>query len=127
MAYGQSVPVIGDYLRITYVTNPNALFGISLGHRFPYPILTAAVSVIIAVLILTEKTKLLSSAYGIILGGAIGNLIDRLRMGEVIDFIDAGIKNYRWPTFNIADSAVTIGIILMLWFTLIGKRKEHSP
>lgn len=126
MAYGQSIPLIGDYLRITFVTNPNALFGISLGDKFPYPILTSVVAVIIAILIITEKSAFLSSAYGVILGGAIGNLIDRLRIGEVIDFIDTGVKNYRWPTFNIADSAVTIGIILMLWFTLIEKRKEHT-
>lgn len=127
MAYGQSIPIIGDYLRITFVTNPNALFGISLGERFPYPLLTSAVAIVIAILIITEKSPFLSSAYGVILGGAIGNLIDRLRLGEVIDFIDTGVKNYRWPIFNLADTAVTIGIILMLWFTLIEKRKENTP
>ena len=126
MSYGQSVSIIGNYLRITFITNPNALFGISLGDRFPYPLLTTIVAIVIVVLILTERSAFLTGAYGLILGGAIGNLIDRLRIGEVIDFIDAGVKNLRWPTFNIADSAVTIGIILMLWFTLLQKRKEPN-
>jgi signal peptidase II len=63
----------------------------------------------------------------LILGGAIGNLIDRFAYGEVIDFIDVGFRNTRWPVFNIADSAVTIGMIILVSLVLFEGQKEEAP
>ena len=59
-------------------------------------------------------------------GGAIGNLIDRLRMRQVIDFIEIGVRKFKWPVFNIADSFVTIGIIAILWVWIFVKNKKEN-
>ncbi len=97
-----SVPLIGDFIRITPIQNPNAVFGL----RYNIPLIPLTILAICVVAVILYKSKLL--VFSLILGGAIGNLIDRIRMGAVTDWIDIGIKNIRWPIFNIADSAITI-------------------
>ena len=121
-------PLIGSFLQLTYIRNPNAAFGISFGGRIP--LLPFAILAIIILLIIFFRTKHERRdalvAFGLILGGAFGNLIDRIRFGEVVDFIDVGIHRYRWPIFNFADSAVTIGILLLLLGTTWEKRKKAA-
>ncbi len=120
---GSSIPIIKDIFHITLVHNTGAAFGI-LKARTPYLVI---IGIIAAFFILYYLSRLKKDAactriaFSLILGGIIGNLIDRLRFGYVIDFLDLRI----WPVFNVADSAITIGAILMV-IQLI-KTKNQRP
>lgn len=119
----QQVQVIGDYVRLTYIYNPGAAFGIHLGEysRFIFLFLSllalAALAGMYWVTPVRDRVRLMSIA--LICGGALGNLLDRLRSANgVVDFLDVGIGDIRWPVFNVADIAVTTGAIflaLSLW------------
>ena len=116
MSYGESIPESG-FFRLTYYPNSGTIFG--LFPNIPV-ILTIASVVAIACLIFFYKTQKnvggwLRLAIALLLGGAIGNFIDRVSMGEVTDFIDVGM----WPVFNIADSAITCGIFLLILVTVV--------
>ena len=104
------------FLQIVYVENSGAAFGIfrSMGTSFFVVISFVAISVIIIYLSKLGK-GLEFYAMSFVLGGAAGNLIDRLRTGKVVDFIDVFVGKWHWPAFNIADSALTIGMILFIW------------
>ena len=108
----QSVPIIKNILHLTYITNTGSAFGLFKGLNWFFVFFS--VIVIIAIFYYLERIvkneKLLQFAVGLLLGGTIGNLIDRVAYGAVIDFIDFRI----WPVFNIADSAVTIGVIILI-------------
>lgn len=117
------VDVIGDYLRLTYIYNPGAAFGIHVGaySRIIFLVLSLIALVALAAMYwstpLRDKVRL--SAIALICAGAVGNLIDRVRSAQgVVDFLDVGIGDLRWPVFNVADIAVTTGAIflaLSLW------------
>ncbi|MDD5320597.1 MAG: signal peptidase II [Methylococcales bacterium] len=115
----QSVPVL-PYFNLTYVHNTGAAFSFlsEAGgwQRWFFAGLAILISVVIAVWLarLKQHETLLAMALSLVLGGAIGNLIDRLAYGYVIDFLDVYFGNWHWPAFNIADSAITLGVILML-------------
>lgn len=119
----QQVEVIGSYLRLTYIYNPGAAFGIHLGphSRSIFLVLSAVALVALAVMYwftpYRDRSRLASIA--LICAGAIGNLVDRVRSHRgVVDFLDVGIGDLRWPIFNIADIAVTMGAVflaLSLW------------
>lgn len=115
MTLYQSYPLLGDVVQFTYIRNPGAAFGITFGGRWLYLVLSViACAVMIYYLVrLPAGERRGRYAMMIVLGGALGNLIDRALYGEVTDFIDIGAGAYRWPVFNVADSAVTIGIILL--------------
>jgi signal peptidase II len=111
-----SVDLLDGFLRITLSKNSGAVMGILSGSR---PILLTVTIISIGALILfAYKMRyapfLKRLCLGLILGGAFGNLIDRIATGEVIDFIDMGIGKYRWPTYNVADIAVTIGAVILI-------------
>ena len=119
----QQVNVVGEYVRLTYIHNPGAAFGISLGKysHFIFGILSAvAISALVSMYASTPATHTRRlNAIALICGGAAGNLWNRIfvRAG-VVDWIDVGIGSVRWPVFNVADIAVTIGAItlaLSLW------------
>ncbi len=115
MTLHQSYPLLGDVVQFTYIRNPGAAFGITFGGRWLYLVLSiVACAVMIFYLVKLPATERRGRyAMMTVLGGAAGNLIDRALYGEVTDFIDIGAGAYRWPVFNVADSAVTIGIILL--------------
>lgn len=115
MALYMSWPVVGDLIKLTYIRNPGAAFGIMLGGRWVYLTLSiiACGFMFYYLLRLPRGERWGKRAMMAILGGAFGNLIDRVLYGEVTDFIDVGIGAYRWPIFNVADSAITIGFILL--------------
>jgi len=114
MSRGESRRVIGDFFRLTYVHNDGAAFGLDLGGRWAFIAVTVAVSLfIVASYSRTEKTPLARWALALILGGAVGNLIDRIRLGEVIDFLQFGIGKLYWPIFNVADIGVSVGVGLL--------------
>ena len=112
----ESVPIINNVFHMTYITNTGSAFGLFRGFNVFFVMFS--VIVIIAVFYYIEKIKnnerMLQLSAGLLLGGTIGNLIDRLFHGFVIDFLDFRV----WPVFNIADSAVTISVIfliILLW------------
>ena len=132
MSLHESVVVIGGLLNITYVRNPGAAFSFlasaSPGFRSVF-FLTVTILSIVLVLYYIAKSRteepLMIFALSLILSGALGNFIDRVRMGEVIDFIDVHLGAYHWPAFNVADSAITVGACIML-FALFKRPKEHD-
>lgn len=125
--YGESRNIIGDYLRFTYVRNPNIIWGINIGGPIISLILTGIAFIFVVYLFIKSKEKLFLLALSLILGGAIGNIIDRILIGEVTDFIDMGIKGFRWATYNIADAAVSIGLIIgLLSYFLESNADSHN-
>lgn len=113
----QSKPVIQDLLHFTYVTNDGMAFGLSFpGGRHVLLILTILLTGFIIGFLWKEKNghPLIKYGLALILSGAIGNLIDRLLYGKVVDFLDLMIGDFHWYIFNIADSSVTIGMILFI-------------
>jgi signal peptidase II len=107
-------PLLGEFVRLTYVRNSGVAFGLGAGLPFPYYLFSIAAIVAILWIVFRrpEPGRARLVALSLILGGAVGNLIDRLRAGEVVDFIDLGVGRWRWPVFNLADSAVTVGVLL---------------
>ncbi len=124
--YGESEPIIGNFLRFTYIRNPNGVFGIHIGGRNVSLILTIIAFLLVIYLFIISHHTLFSLSLSFIIGGAMGNLWDRFIYKEVVDFIDMGIGHYRWFTFNIADSFVVIGIILALIFYIMDSRRSNA-
>jgi signal peptidase II len=127
--FHESQPVIPGLFNLTFITNTGAAFGIlagaqSLGRQlfFVGVALVALVVLYLAYREYREQGQIYMAAIGLVAGGALGNLVDRLRLGHVIDFLDVYIRQHHWPAFNIADSAITIGVGL---FLLAGFR-EHG-
>ena len=127
---GKNFNIIDGILRITLVKNTGAAFGIFQGGRAFFIVASIVASMLIAYLAARTPREKRGRRLllGIILGGALGNLIDRVLFGEVIDFIDMGIGSHRWPVYNTADIAVTIGAICLV-LTLIrsGKQAHDGP
>lgn len=129
MPVGESVPVIPGFFNIAHVRNPGAAFGFlaEAAPAFRYAFFVS-ISIIAVLLILyyvkntEEQDRFVTLALSLILAGALGNLIDRLRFGEVIDFLDMYIGRHHWPAFNVADSSITVGAVLLIWQMLF-KRK----
>lgn len=125
LALGSSIPVIKNIFHLTLVHNTGVAFGLFKNQQVFFIIITSIVILYIALaLFLNRKQNSLSSriAFGLILGGACGNLFDRLRLGFIVDFFDFRI----WPVFNIADSAITLGIFLLAILTVAGRRAQVS-
>jgi signal peptidase II len=120
MVLHQSIPVLGEFVKITYVKNSGIAFGLRVPNNTIFTILSILASIGIAIYLFThlKEGMAIKASLALILGGAVGNLIDRLLFGEVVDFIDVGIKTLRWPVFNVADSVVVIGMFILL-FTVI--------
>ncbi|MEO5616406.1 MAG: signal peptidase II [Candidatus Eisenbacteria bacterium] len=118
-----SIEVFGDYVRLTYALNSGVAFSLGAGSRFPFYLFSIAAALVILWLFARGKVPRLGQqiALALILGGALGNLVDRITTGLVVDFIEVGIGRYRWPVFNVADSAVSVGVVL---FILLGSGHE---
>ncbi|MBM4167603.1 MAG: signal peptidase II [Ignavibacteria bacterium] len=145
-AIGTSFPIVGDLIRFTYIENAGIAFGIDVGGKLFLTLFTLAASVAIFWYLLKSRDEplVLRFALALVLGGAIGNLIDRmfygvlygeapLFYGRVVDFIDVdffnislfGYELHRWPVFNVADASVSIGVVILILFH---KRFSHvSP
>ncbi len=148
LGIGASKPILGDFLRLTYIENPGMAFGIDLGGKLFFSIFSIVASIGIFLYLYKVRNEgwLFRFYLAMILGGAIGNLIDRvfygvlfdegpLFFGKVVDFIDLdffdvnlfGYHFTRWPVFNIADASVTIGVLLLLIFhRKFSKEKEET-
>ena len=119
MTLNETIPVVGDMVRLTYIHNEGAAFGLSIGSYSSqvFLILAAVASALVLYLLLStpREERMQRVALALILGGALGNIIDRVRWSMVVDFIQVGIAGHFWPIFNIADSTVTIGAALLAW------------
>ena len=113
---GQSLPLAAPVLYLTYVQNTGAAFGLFKGQQLLFVLLSLLVIAAITWELVTKPSRAAVVAWGcgLVLGGAVGNLIDRLRVGYVIDFLDLRV----WPVFNAADSAITIGVALLILHSL---------
>jgi signal peptidase II len=136
MPLHSSIPVIENLFSLTYIRNTGAAFGIFAGSaaafRLPFLILFSllAIAFIVGMLRrLSEKERGLMTALTFILGGAVGNLIDRILYGEVIDFLDFYWSGFHWPAFNFADSFITVGVALTFYRLMRAKGDDpfHNP
>jgi len=130
----ESYPVMDGLFNLVYVMNPGAAFGFmaDASETFRYVFFTgvtvAAVLLIVYYLIKSNPRNLmLVGSLTLIFGGAVGNLIDRLRFGAVVDFLDVYIGSAHWPAFNVADSAITVGAILMIWEMILNRKSKDDP
>ena len=127
MSLYESIPVITDFFHITYVTNDGMAFGLN----FPFGIYVfSGVSILFTGFLfwylwtIQDHGIIIRTGIALILAGAIGNLIDRVFLGEVVDFLDFMVGDYHWYVFNIADSCVTVGMGFVLYDSLILERKR---
>jgi signal peptidase II len=126
-------PVIDGLVSISHVHNRGAAFGVLSDARLPYqPVLLSVLSLAALVAIgyyfvrLPARARLPRVALALVLGGAFGNLIDRVRLGYVLDFIHVYWREYVWPDFNLADSAITVGVSLLILDIVLASRAESS-
>ena len=131
MPLNYSIPVIENLFNLTYIRNTGAAFGIFAGSsavlRQPFLILFSLLAIGFILMMLRrlpEAEKGLMVALSFVLGGAVGNLIDRLLYGEVIDFLDFYWSRFHWPAFNFADSFITVGVILTLYRLIRAKGED---
>lgn len=125
LGLGESVDVVGDLLRIWHARNTGAAFSLLPGAFWLFVPVTVVALVMIAYFhrAFRDRGPWIHVVLGLILGGSLGNLTDRLRLGYVVDFVSVGIGDRRFPTFNVADSAVVVGIgLLVLYLTLADRR-----
>jgi signal peptidase II len=143
---GESTPVLGNFFKLTYILNPGGVFGSKLGSQNFYTIISVLALIVTSWFFFKTKSTETWFRIGLcmVLGGAVGNLIDRLRFGEVVDFLDFDFFNInlpsskilffkfpgfyldRWPVFNLADSFVLIGIVFII-FHLLKSKEKNSP
>ena len=124
---GQSINVVNNFFYITHVHNKGAAWSILGDHRILLLIITVIALYLINKFMNKEKIDNKESiAYGMIIGGIIGNLFDRIIYHEVIDFIDFRIFGYNYPVFNLADTFIVIGVILLIIFYLRSEYLERS-
>ncbi|MDA5107662.1 MULTISPECIES: signal peptidase II [Brevibacillus] len=126
MELGQSIPLIPDVFHLTSHRNMGAAFGILQNQRWLFVIITIAVviGILVSLVRIGKRQPRVSLALSLVLGGAIGNFIDRVSTGQVVDFLDFTLINF--PIFNVADMAITIGVALLLLDVLLeGRRKTE--
>jgi signal peptidase II len=131
LPFNKTIPVIKGFFNITHVLNPGGAFGLMANLS---PIMRSIIFLFISsvavglIFYFYKKTPThhswLAAAFALIFGGAIGNLIDRIRFGMVIDFLDFYVGNLHWPAFNIADSAISTGIGIFLYHLIFKKMPE---
>ena len=124
----ESIVVIPSFFHITYITNDGMAFGIN----FPFGIYVfSAISVVFTLVLLwylwtiRDQSFIIRAGIGLIIAGAVGNLIDRLFLGKVVDFLDFMIGDLHWYVFNLADSYVTVGRCIMLYDSLVLEKKRE--
>jgi len=131
----RAIEVIPGYLRISYVSNTGVAFGLFRDLDSPWkPYVLAAMAIVAVVVIfvyssrMPSSRRLLQSALAVIMGGILGNFVDRILQGYVVDFIEFHIRdNFYWPTFNVADSAITVGIGLLLIDAVKNTEPDEEP
>jgi signal peptidase II len=118
---GGRVEVLGDFVVLWHVQNTGAAFSLFEGMTLLFYAITALALVMIAYFHISfrERSLWLHALLGLVLGGSLGNLIDRVRLGAVTDFVSVGVGDLRWPTFNVADSSLVVGILLLVGYLVL--------
>lgn len=129
MALHSSITVIENFFDITYIRNRGAAFSFLADTSFRLPFLTAVSLVAIAAILifmskLRQDQKFTAVCLSLVFAGALGNLIDRLRLGEVIDFLSVHWYQHYWPAFNVADSAICVGVFLLAIDMFLEERRQ---
>lgn len=121
-------PLLGDFLRLRHVRNSGAAFGMFQGSRYLFIAISIASVIAVIYLIRSGRYRFRGSqvAFGLVMGGALGNLVDRCLIPEVTDFIDMGIGPHRWPTYNVADIGLTLGVAYLALAFLTGGWEQRS-
>lgn len=131
MSLYQSIPVIDGFFNLFYIRNRGAAFSFlsNATWRLPFFIavsLIASIVILVAFGRLRDDQKLAQASLAMIFAGAVGNLVDRLRLGEVIDFLDVYWKSNHWPAFNVADSFICVGVALLALDMLLEERRNRQ-
>jgi signal peptidase II len=133
MRLHESIPIVPDLFSLTYIRNSGAAFGILAGSHAGFRLVFFGLTSVLALVLLGTIYVRLSSADWIgqvsvasIFGGAVGNLIDRIRAGEVIDFLDFSLMGHHWPAFNVADAAITVGVCFLIGHFFKRHPEAHS-
>jgi signal peptidase II len=128
LAPGVAVPLVDGLLSLTLVMNTGLAFGLLGGLPAAWRWLVALLSIVALVVLARVAMRVLAGggwparlSVALIFGGAVGNLIDRARFGAVVDFVDAHYRGYHWPAFNVADSAITIGVTLLALHLMLAR------
>jgi signal peptidase II len=131
LRFGEAVPVIPGFFSLTLVMNPGLAFGMLAGVPETFRWMVGLLSIGAVVILAVIAARLLPTggpwtrlALGLIFGGAAGNLIDRLRFGAVVDYLDFYWGAYHWPAFNVADSAITVGVTILAFRMLVDSPKS---
>ena len=133
MRLHESIPVVPDFCSLTYIRNPGAAFGLLASSGQAFRLIFFGLTSVFALGLLgmiffrlrqDDWVGQLSIAG--ILGGAIGNLLDRVRFGEVIDFLDFYVNGYHWPAFNVADAAISVGVFFLILHFALEKKEEEA-
>jgi signal peptidase II len=125
---GESIPIVGDLLRLIHTRNSGAVFGLFRDNAFLFGLASIVViGLIVAFHARSGRSAYLSVTLGLLLGGAIGNLTDRLRLGYVIDFVDAGIGTLRFYTFNVADASISLSVLMLILLAIRPSLGEPAP
>jgi signal peptidase II len=129
LTLGRPLVLIEGMLRLTLVHNTGTAFGLFPGQRLAFVAFSCVAIMALAVLYrrLHRPSAVQVMSIALLLGGAIGNLHDRLRFGAVIDFLEIGVRHHYWPVFNVADAAISIGVLLLALGMLRGERRHLSP
>jgi signal peptidase II len=128
LAVGESVPIVGDLVRIIHWRNSGILFGMLPQSAGAFAIVSLVVlGVIVFYHAKAGRGLVVTIALGLLLGGAIGNLIDRLQYGSVVDFVDMGIGSWRFYTYNLADAAISTAILLLLAMAMFPRLGDWAP
>jgi signal peptidase II len=128
LAPGASMSVVGDSLRLVNGQNNGALFGLFRDNAVIFGLISiVVVGLIVLYHARAGRSPYLSVALGLLLGGALGNMTDRLRLGYVVDFVDAGIGSLRWYTFNVADAAISCAILMLILLAIRPSLGDPRP
>ena len=124
----QSIVIIKNFFNITYTQNDGAAWSIMSGNRIILILISVFVLGLVYFLFIKDKkiTKTESVIYGLLIGGIVGNLIDRIISGKVIDYLDFNILGYNYPIFNIADICIVVSIIILIILTLKGEKHANK-
>ncbi|MGH7230621.1 MAG: signal peptidase II [Nitrospiraceae bacterium] len=131
MRLHESIPIIPDFFSLTYIRNPGAAFGLLASSSHGFRLIFFGITSLFALGLLgmiffrlRQDDWIGQLSIAGILGGAIGNLLDRVRFGEVIDFLDFFVNGYHWPAFNVADAAISVGVFFLILHFALDKKEE---
>ena len=133
MRLHESIPVFSEFFSLTYIRNPGAAFGLLASSGQLFRLIFFGVTSVFALGLLgmiffrlRQDDWVGQLSIAAILGGAIGNLLDRVRFGEVIDFLDFYVNGYHWPAFNVADAAISVGVFFLILHFAVDKKEPHT-